>query len=79
MNIPEDKLRFAYYYILKHRCGYIESLRVIHPEIPDYFHSIGYISTGVDALGRERYKTTEEGTQHAKTSYIAMCARKIKD
>lgn len=75
MNIPDDKLRFAYYYILKHSCGYLEALKVIHPDIPDYFHSINYISTGIDAIGRERYKTTEEGYEHARVSYIAMSAK----
>lgn len=50
MNIPDDKLRFAYYYILKHSCGYLEALNVIHPKIPKYFNSIGYISTGIDTL-----------------------------
>lgn len=77
MNISDDKLRFAYYYILKHSYGYLEELRVIHPDIPDYFHSINYISTGIDAIGRERYKITEEGAQHARVSYIAISAKKV--
>ena len=75
MNISDDKLRFAYYYILKHSCGYLEELKVIHQDVPNYFNSLGYISIGIDAIGRERYKTTEEGYEHARVSYIAMSAR----
>ena len=77
-QIPEDKLRFGLYFILKHTTGYVEALKVIHQSLPEYLKSIGYISCGVDALARTRYRTTSEGWEHARVSYIAMSARKNK-
>ena len=77
-QIPEDKLRFGLYYILEHTTGYVEALKVIHKQLPNYFRQIGYIAYGVDALARTRYRTTKEGMEHARVSYIAMSARPIK-
>lgn len=77
-QIPEDKLRFGLYYILKHTTGYVEALKVIHESLPKYFRQIGYIAYGVDAVARTRYRTTQEGREHARVSYIAMSARPIR-
>ena len=77
MSIPEDKLRFCFYYILKYPNGYKEALDCIHKDIYDYLLKIGYIKSGVDALGRSRYGLTDEGREHTRVSYIAMSARKI--
>ena len=71
-QIPEDKLRFGLYYILKHTTGYVEALKAIDESLPGYFRQIGYIAYGVDALAHTRYKTTQEGWEHARVSYIAM-------
>jgi hypothetical protein len=77
-QIPEKDLRFGLYYILKHTTGYVDALKMIHKSLPDYFRQIGYIAYGVDALARVRYRTTQEGKEHARMSYIAMSARQIK-
>ena len=77
-QIPEDKLRFGFYYILKHTTGYVDALKMIHESLPKYFRQIGYIAYGVDALARRRYRTTQEGMEHARVNYIAMSARPFK-
>lgn len=76
-QIPEDKLRFGLYYILKHTTGYVEALKTIHSLLPDYFRRIGYIAYGVDALAHSRYRTTQEGKEHARMTYVAMSARPL--
>lgn len=74
-QIPEDSLRFGLFYILKHKTGYVQALKDIDESLPKYFRQIGYIAYGVDALARTRYRTTQEGWEHARVSYIAMVAR----
>ncbi len=77
-QIPEEKLRFGLYYILKHTTGYVDALKQIHGSLPKYFRQIGYIAYGVDAMAQTRYRTTQEGWEHARVSYIAMSARPNK-
>lgn len=76
-QIPEDKLRFGLFYIQKHTTGYVDALKKIHINLPDYFKRIGYIAYGVDAVAHVRYRTTREGMEHARVSYVAMCTQPI--
>lgn len=78
-QIPDEKLRFGLYYILKHTTGYVDALKEIHSDLPDYFKRIGYIAFGVDSLAHVRYRTTEEGIEHARVYYIAMCNSTLKN
>ncbi|MBP5455333.1 MAG: hypothetical protein J6Y37_02435 [Paludibacteraceae bacterium] len=77
-SIPEDKVRFTFWWILKHPEGYKDALDTIHPQSYDYLISAGHIKSGVDAVGHTRYSLTNEGRLHVSTSYIAMTAKALK-
>jgi len=76
-DIPKEELRFALYYILKHKTGYTDALNVINEDMSEYLNKTGFISLGVDAVAHGRYRTTEKGEQDAKVLYIAMCTPEI--
>lgn len=71
-QIPESKLRFGLYYIVKEPYGYVEVLEAIHNDLPVYLKESGYISYGLAANGDLRYRTTDEGIERASTIYTAM-------
>lgn len=76
-DISKEELRFALYYILKHKTGYTDALNVINEDMSEYLNKAGFISLGVDAAAHGRYRTTEKGEQDAKVLYIAMCTPEI--
>lgn len=76
-NIPKEELRFALYYILKHKTGYTDALNVINENMSEYLNKAGFISLGVDAAAHGRYHTTYKGAQDAEVLYIAMCIPEI--
>ena len=76
-NIPNEELRFALYYILKHKTGYTDALNMINESMSEYLSEAGFISLGVDAAAHGRYHTTQKGAQDAEVLYIAMCTPEI--
>lgn len=76
-DIPKEELRFALYYILKHKTGYTDALNIINENMSEYLNKAGFISLGVDAAAHGRYHTTYKGAEDAEVLYIAMCTPEI--
>lgn len=77
-SIPNEELRFALYYILKHKIGYTDALNMINENMAEYLNKSGFISLGVDAAAHGRYQITQKGVQDAEVLYIAMCVPAVK-
>lgn len=74
MSIDKDSLRKGYWHIYKNRFGLVEQLKSIHHLLPEYFARLGFISYGVNNVGKLRYHTTEYGAEKARLNYIAITA-----
>lgn len=68
-DIPKEELRFALYYILKHKTGYTDALNVINEDMSEYLNKAGFISLGVDAAAHGRYRKVNKMLKY----YILLC------
>lgn len=75
INIPEEKLREGYWYVLKNRTGYQEDLDKIHPMMSLYLMDEGVIGEGINSRAELRYHLTELGEDIAELNYITITCR----
>ena len=75
INIPEEKLREGYWYVLKNRTGYQEDLDKIHPMMSLYLIDEGVIGEGINSRAELRYHLTELGEDIAELNYITITRR----
>lgn len=79
IQIPEDKLREAYWYLLHNKYGYQEDLDKIHPMMSLYLIEEGTIGEGINSKAQLRYHVTELGEDIAQIQYIAITKRMVHE
>lgn len=78
IQIPEDKLREAYWYLMHNKYGYQEDLNKFHPMMSLYLIEEGTIGEGINSRAQLRYHVTKLGEDIAKIQYRAINLRSIK-
>lgn len=78
IQIPEDKLREAYWYLMHNKYGYQEDLDKIHPMMSLYLIEEGTIGEGINSRAELRYHVTELGEDIARIQYTAITIRMFK-
>lgn len=79
IQIPEDKLREAYWYLMHNKYGYQEDLDKIHPMMSMYLIEEGTIGEGINSKAQLRYHVTELGEDIAQIQYIAITKRLVHE
>lgn len=77
IQIPEYKLREAYWYLIHNKYGYQEDLDKIHPMMSMYLIEEGTIGEGMNSRAQLRYHVTELGEKIAEIQYIAITRRMV--
>lgn len=72
IQIPEDKLREAYWYLMHNKYGYQEDLDKIHPMMSRYLIQEGTIGEGMNSRAQLRYHVTELGKRIARVQYYSI-------
>ena len=79
INITEEKLREAYWYLMHNKYGYQEDLDKIHPMMSRYLIEEGTIGEGINSRAQLRYHVTELGEDIAQIQYIAITKRMVHE
>lgn len=79
IEIPEDKLREAYWYVLKNKTGFQDELDKIHPMMSLYLIEEGVIGEGMNSIAQLRYHLTELGEMIAKAYYFDLTQKMIHE
>lgn len=79
MNIPNEKLREAYWYLMKHPTGYQKSLDDIHPDLVEYLLRNGFIGEGINSAAEFRYHLTDFGEENVEMYYKTLTANLVRE
>lgn len=72
IDIPQEKLREGYWYVLRNHTGYQEDLDEIHPMMSLYLIDEGVIGEGINSKAQLRYHLTELGEDIAQLNYTSI-------
>lgn len=72
IDIPQEKLREGYWYVLRNHTGYQEDLDKIHPMMSLYLIEEGVIGEGINSKAQLRYHLTELGEDIAQCNYTSI-------
>lgn len=78
IDIPNEKLREGYWYVLQNHTGYQEDLDKIHPMMSLYLIDEGVIGEGMNSRAQFRYHLTELGKGIAELNYITITRKLVK-
>ena len=79
IQIPEDKLREAYWYLMHNKYGYQDDLDKIHPMMSLYLIEEGVIGEGMNSRAEFRYHVTELGEKIARMQYYTITKRMVHE
>ena len=79
IQIPEDKLREAYWYLMHNKYGYQEDLDKIHPMMSLYLIEEGTIGEGMNSRAQLRYHVTELGEKIARVQYYSITRKLVHE
>ena len=77
IQIPEDKLREAYWYLMHNKYGYQEDLDKIHPMMSLYLIEEGTIGEGMNSRAQLRYHVTENDEKIARVQYYSITRKLV--
>ena len=78
INIPDEKLREGYWYVLQNPTGYLSDLEKIHPDLSDHFIQTNIIGEGMNSIGEPRYHLTDFGREAADIYERTITANLIR-
>ena len=78
MNLPDEKLREGYWYVLQNPCDFLSKLDAIHPELAENFAKVGIIAYGMNSHAGLRYKLTDDGRELAEIAYNTITANLVR-
>lgn len=77
IEIPKDKLREAYWYLMHNKYGYQEDLDKIHPMMSLYLIKEGTIGEGINSKAQLRYHVTKLGEDISQIQYIELTRKLV--
>ena len=78
INIPDEKLREGYWYVLQNPTGYLSDLEKIHPDLGDHFIQTNIIGEGMNSIGETRYHLTDFGKESIGIYYDTLTSNLIR-
>lgn len=79
INIPKEKLREAYWYLIHNPTGFQEGLNSIHPEMAEYLIQQGIIGEGMNSHAQMRYHLTDFGKENVEVYYNTITANLVRE
>ena len=79
IQIPNDKLREAYWYLMHNKYGYQEDLDKIHPMMSLYLIEECTIDEGMNSRAQLRYHVTELGEDIARVQYYSITKKLVDE
>ena len=78
MNIPDETLREAYWYLINNPKGYQEYLEKIHPDLVEYLIQNNIIGEGMNSHAQLRYHLTDFGRVNVEMYYRTITSNLVR-
>ena len=78
MNIPDETLREAYWYLINNPKGYQECLEKIHPDLVEYLIQNNIIGEGMNSHAQLRYHLTDFGRVNVEMYYRTITSNLVR-
>ena len=79
MNITDEELRQAYWYLMHNPKGYQSALMKIHPEMVEHLIKTNIIGEGMNSHGELRYHLTEYGREFVEMLYRTITSNLVRE